>query len=57
MCLTFMKIIFKESVYKILNVDFTIIRTHFIFCTYFLFDVLAILLFTAVSQIFKLREI
>lgn len=28
-----MKIIFKENMYKILNVLFIVIRTHFIFCT------------------------
>lgn len=33
-----MKIIFKENMYKILNVDFIIIRTHSIFCTCFLLE-------------------
>jgi len=33
-----MKIIFKENMYKILNIDFTIIRTHSIFCTCLLLE-------------------
>jgi len=37
---------------------FIIIRTHSIFCTYSLLesDVLAVILFTAINQIFKLRD-